>query len=117
MEDSSEVLRSAMMVTSSAPHRVRHVMAHYLPMIVLGIIFLVIGLAPSAPHIGLIPLGDLFLILGVIMLVGAVLGMLFTRCEKDYVTWRVMCFNEPDVFSDAGGGYYRELVPEESPFD
>jgi hypothetical protein len=86
-------------------------------MIVLGIIFLVVGFSPTAPHIGVVPLGNMFVLLGIIMLVGAVLGMLFTRCEKDYVRWRILCFNEPDVRNDPAGGYYRELVPEESPFD
>jgi hypothetical protein len=106
-----------MMVTTSAPGRATHVILHYLPMIVLGFIFLIIGLSPTSPHIGLVPLGNLFLLLGVILLIGAILGMLFTRCSKDYVTWRIMCYREPDVLADPEGGYYRELVPEESVFD
>jgi hypothetical protein len=106
-----------MMVTTSAPGRATHVFLHYLPMIVLGIIFLVVGFSPSAPHIGIVPLANLFLLLGVIMLVGAILGMLFTRCEKDYVTWRILCYREPDVFADPEGGYYRELVPDDPAFD
>jgi len=101
------------MVTTSAPGRATHVLLHYLPMIVLGIIFLVVGFSPSAPHIGIVPLSNLFLLLGVVMLVGAILGMLFTRCEKDYITWRILCYREPDVFPDPEGGYYRELVPDD----
>ena len=104
-------------VTQSAPGRAAHVLMHYLPMIVLGIILLVVGFSPTAPHIGVVPLGNMFVLLGIIMLVGAVLGMLFTRCEKDYVRWRVMCFHEPDVRDHPDGGFYRELVPEEPAFD
>ena len=106
-----------MMVTTSAPGRATHVLIHYLPMIILGVIFLIVGLSPSQPHLGIVPLGNLFLLLGVILLIGAILGMLFTRCEKDYITWRIICYREPDVVSDPHGGYYRELVTEESVFD
>jgi hypothetical protein len=106
-----------MMVTTSAPGRVTHVLVSYLPMIVLGIILLVVGLSSAAPHFGRISLGNLFQLIGVLMLVGAILGMAFTRCEKDFVRWRVLCFHEPDVTHHPQGGYYRELVPEESPFD
>lgn len=82
----------------------------------LGFLFLFIGLA-IAPHIGRVPLSPLFIILGIILLIGALLGMLFTRCPKDYVSWRVMCVREPDVRAAREGGYYRELVPEEPAFD
>jgi len=102
------------MVSVSAPGRAAHVLVHYLPMVVLGLIFLVLGLSPYAPHIGVLPLGNLFIFLGVILLVGAMLGMAFTRCPADFVRWRVMCFHEPDVYWDpAIDDYYRELVPEE----
>ncbi|HTP56467.1 MAG TPA: hypothetical protein VML53_07420 [Thermoplasmata archaeon] len=106
-----------MMVTMSAPGRATHVLMHYLPMIVLGFVFLIVGFSPTTPRIGVIPLGNLFLLLGVIMLVGAVLGMLFTRCEKDFVRWRIMCFHGRDVRPDPEGGYYRELVPDDPTLD
>lgn len=104
-----------MFVTTPAPGRARHIFMHYLPMLVLGLIFLVVGL--TRPHIGRVPLELLFVLLGLIMLIGAVLGMLFTTCPQDYVTWRVMCFREPDVRVDPLGDYYRELVPEEPALD
>ncbi|MGP8077968.1 MAG: hypothetical protein ACLQD8_03005 [Thermoplasmata archaeon] len=107
----------SLVVETSAPGRVRHVLIHYLPMIFLGFIFLIVGLDPKGPRIGVVPLGNMFLLLGVVMLVGAVLGMLFTRCEQDYVRWRILCFRAADVRADPEGGYYRELVPEEPRFD
>lgn len=105
-----------MFVTSPAPGRVRHVFFHYFPMIFLGLIFFLIGFAVR-PHIGKAPLSILFIILGLVMLIGAILGMLFTTCPKDYVTWRVMCYREPDVRSTREGDYYRELVPDEPAVD
>lgn len=105
------------MVTVSAPGRAAHVIVRFLPMILLGLLFLVVGLSTS-PHYGRIPLGSLFAFIGAILVVGAILGMLFTRCPQDYVRWRVMCFHEPDVQWDSRvGDYYRELVPEEFPQD
>jgi hypothetical protein len=102
-----------MMISASAPGRAAHVFVHYLPMIVLGLIFLILGLSPAAPHIGYLPLGNLFVLLGAILLVGAILGMAFTRCPTCFVRWRVMCFHEPDVFWDNQvEDYYRDLVPE-----
>lgn len=103
------------MVTTSAPGRVRHVLLSYLPMIFLGFLLLALGMGRPQPHIGRIQFGNLLLFLGVFMLVGALIGMLFTRCEKDYVRWRIFCYEEPDVRADRGGQYYRELVPEEPP--
>lgn len=103
-----------MMISASAPGRAVHVFMHYLPMVVLGIILLVIGLSPFAPHVGVIPLGNLLILLGVVLLVGAILGMAFTRCPTCFVRWRVMCFHEPDVYWDPEvDDYYRDLVPEE----
>ncbi len=102
-----------MMVVESAPGRATHVLVSYLPMVVLGVILIIVGVSPTAPHIGVVPLGNLFTLIGVILLVGAVLGMVFTHCPRDYVRWRIFCYREPDVEPDRVlGGYYRELVPE-----
>jgi len=107
-----------MMVETSAPGRATHVMIHYLPMVVLGLIFIVVGLSPGAPHIGVVPLGNMFALLGAVLLIGAVFGMAFTRCPLDFVRWRVMCFHEPDVYwDDRVDDYYRDLVPDERRFD
>ncbi|HTW55913.1 MAG TPA: hypothetical protein VMG36_05650 [Thermoplasmata archaeon] len=102
------------MITVSAPGRAAHVLVRFLPMVLLGLLFLVIGLTTS-PHYGIIPVGSLFAFIGAILIIGAILGMVFTRCELDYVRWRVMCFHEPDVMWDSRyGDYYRELVPDET---
>lgn len=101
-----------MFVTTPAPGRFRHVFLHYLPMMFIAVLFLFVGLVTD-PKIGRAHIGIIFDLIGVILLIGAVLGMMFTRCEKDYITWRVMCFREPDVRASPSGEYYRDLVPDE----
>jgi ABC-type transport system involved in cytochrome c biogenesis permease subunit len=106
-----------MMVTESAPGRARHVLANYLPMVTLAIVLIAVGLTPHQLHYGRIPLGNLFLLLGVVLLVLAVFGMLFTRCEKDFVRWRILCYRGHDVRRDRDGYYYRELVDDDAATD
>ncbi len=89
-----------------------HVLVRFLPMMLLGVIFLVLGLSPAAPHFGALTFGFIFVWIGVILIVGAVLGMLFTRCPLDYQTHWVVCLREPDVLpAEVGPGYYRDLSP------
>ena len=101
-----------MWVRKSAEGRFTHVLRHYLPMVALGVIFLV--LAHTDPHAGRVPLGFLFGLLAAIMLVGALLGALFTHCPDDFVTYRVICYREPDVQPDPLGDYYRDLVHDQA---
>ncbi len=81
-------------------------------MVVLGIVFIVIGLSPAAPHIGAATFGFVFVWIGAILIGAAFLGMLFTKCPTCYSTHWVICFQEPDVLTDHGeGDFYRELSP------
>ena len=108
-----------MMVRGAAPSRMGHVVIRFFPMLLLGFIFLVVGLAPGrAPHIGIIQLGNLLALLGFILIVGATIGILFTKCPDCYQSWRLMCLNEPDVRSDPEtGDYYRDLLADDELLD
>jgi hypothetical protein len=99
------------------PWRGWHVFARFLPMVVLGLIFLLYGASPLAPHSDGLKFGLLFIYLGAILLVAAFLGMLFTKCPDCYRTNWVICLQEPDVVRIRDGGegdrYARELGPAE----
>lgn len=89
-----------------------HVIARFLPMVALGLIFVVIGISPRAPHLGPIRYGPLLFWLGILLIGAAVVGMLFTKCTHCYRSRWVMCYLEPDVLPDHGvTEYYRELAP------
>ncbi len=94
-----------------------HVVARFLPMIVLGLILVIYGLSPIAPHVRGLNFGLLFIWVGGVLLVGAVLGMLFTKCPVCYRTNWVVCVQEPDVVrrrDSEGADYYsRELATVE----
>ncbi len=85
-----------------------HVVGRFLPMVVLGAVFIVLGIALRAPRHGT-SFGILFIWVGGILVVAAVLGMMFTRCPLDYETRWVACAQEPDVVRRRGGGYHRRL--------
>jgi len=96
------------------PWRGWHVIGRFLPMVVLGIIFLIIAVTNSAPHRGAEDFSPLFLWIGAVLLVAAVLGMLFTKCPICYRTHWVICFQEPDVTRRSRHqGYQRELSSRE----
>jgi hypothetical protein len=89
-----------------------HVIARFLPMLLLGVIFLIIGFLPTAPHIGAVKFGVLFLWVGGVLIVGAVLGMLFTKCPTCNRTVWIACLQERDVQHDRHRDeFYRDLAP------
>ncbi len=89
-----------------------HVVGRFLPMLLLGLIFVIIGLSPRAPHAGPIHYGPLLFWLGIILAAAAVLGMMFTKCPSCYRSKWVMCYLESDVLPDHGRvEYYRDLAP------
>jgi hypothetical protein len=95
------------------PWRGWHVIGRFLPMIALGLIFVVYGLSPVAPHKGALRYGEIFVWVGGILLIGAVLGMLFTKCPTCYQTKWIYCAQEPDIVRqrDRHGSYYeRDLA-------
>jgi len=85
-----------------------HVLGRFLPMICLGAIFVIYGLSPAAPHIDGLRWGLIFVWIGGILLLGALAGMLFTKCPVCYKTNWVFCAQEPDVVTqrDRYGRYY-----------
>ncbi len=93
----------------SRPWRGWHVIGRFLPMVVLGTVFIVLGITLRAPHHG-VSFGILFVWVGGILVVAAVLGMMFTRCPLDYQTRWIVCAQEPDVVRlPRGRGYQRRL--------
>lgn len=106
-----------MMRHGSAPGRMGHVVMRFFPMLLLGVIMLVVGLSPRAPHIGIIALGNLFVLLGIVLIVGATLGILFTKCPDCFAnSTRQICLNEPDVRTDPDtGDVYRDLLADDLP--
>jgi hypothetical protein len=103
----------------TAAGRMSHVVMRFFPMLLLGVVLLVIGLSPRAPHIGIIALGNLFALLGLVLIVGATLGILFTKCPTCYAaSTRSICRNEPDVRQDPEtGDLYRDLLADDLPSD
>ncbi len=89
-------------------------------MLVLGSIFLIYGVSPLAPRDHGLNFGLLFDWLGAVLIVGAFLGMLFTKCPACNRTNWVVCVQEPDVVrrqDHEGGDYYsRELAIIEEDF-
>ena len=102
-------------VDEEAPHqpwRGWHVIGRFLPMVFLGFLFLLIGVLVPALHRGH-AYGVLFLWIGAILIVAAILGMLFTKCPVCYRTHWVVCMQEPDVRRRRTGHYHRELNPSD----
>jgi len=91
-----------------------HVIGRFLPMVFLGCIFVIYGVSPEAPRRGVIHLGPIFVWIGGILLVGAVIGMLFTKCPICYQSNWIFCVQERDVvrIHDHGAGdyYARDLA-------
>ncbi len=95
------------------PWRGWHVITRFLPMLFLGAIFVIFGVSPEAPHHGAINYGIIFVWVGAILLIGAVIGMIFTKCPVCYQTNWIYCAQEPDVvrMRDQYGSYYaRDLA-------
>jgi hypothetical protein len=107
------------MATEEEPHRSWrgwHVIGRFLPMIILGVFFLVFGMLGGGPTQGGKDFAMIFVWIGFVLLAGAVFGMLFTKCPLEYETRWVVCVQEPDVRrTPQRDGYYRELsnLPEE----
>ncbi len=99
------------------PWRGWHRIARFLPMVFLGGLFVFLGLGPLAGRGGRIDYGILFVWVGVVLILAAVVGMVFTRCPDCYQTRWVFCVQEPDVHPvPSEQGYYRELsTTEEMP--
>ena len=96
------------------PWRGWHVIARFLPMIFLALAFLVIGAANLAPHNSRESLSPVFVWIGGILFVGAILGMLFTKCPDCYRTHWVVCVQEPDVVAEPRHrSYHRDLSSHE----
>jgi len=91
-----------------------HVIGRFLPMVFLGCILMLYGVSPEAPHRDGVHFGIIFILAGSILLIGAALGMLFTRCPVCYQSNWIFCVQERDVVKvhDHGfGDYYaRDLA-------
>jgi hypothetical protein len=74
-----------------------HVVGRFLPMIFLGALFLLFGLSPWSPHYGPFHWGIIFAWIGAILIIGAVLGTLFTKCPICYQSNWIWCMQERDV--------------------
>jgi hypothetical protein len=99
---------------AEGPWRGWHVIARFLPMIVLALAFVVIGAANLAPHNSRESLSPVFVWIGGILFVGAILGMLFTKCPDCYRTHWVVCVQEPDVVAEPRHqSYHRDLSTHE----
>jgi hypothetical protein len=106
---------------NGAPRRWRgwHVVARFLPMIFLGLILIVIGGSTAAHetathNVRAEPYGILLLWVGIVLVICAFLGMVFTKCPVCYRTHWIVCVQEPDVVHTAPEEYRRELsLPEE----
>jgi hypothetical protein len=91
-----------------------HVIGRFLPMVVLGVIFIILGLGPGAPHRGSESFGVIFVWIGAIMIGASVLGMFFTKCPVCYSTHWVVCVQEPDVVAEPHHrSYHRDLSTHE----
>ena len=100
------------------PWRGWHVIGRFLPMIFLGTIFIIFGVSPAAPHYGVLKFGPVFIWTGGILLIGAVIGILFTKCPICFQSNWIFCVQERDVvrIQDHGTGdyYARDLAyPDE----
>jgi len=105
-------------VDEEVPHRPWrgwHIVGRFLPMVVLGLIFVFIGISALAPRHGIESYGIIFIWVGAVLIIAAILGMLFTKCPLDYQTQWVACVQEPDVVHDRRvGKFHRELsFPED----
>ncbi len=98
------------------PWRGWHVIGRFLPMLVLGGLFVLLGSSALAPTHDGESFGLVFVWVGVVLIAGAVLGMIFTKCPHCYRTRWVVCLHERDVLHTPGeeDGYYRELSPMEN---
>ena len=98
-----------------APWRGWHVIARFLPMTFLGVIFLVLGASPAAPHRGPESFGIVFVWLGVVLIGASILGMIFTKCPTCYQARWIVCVQEPDVVRHrTQDRYHRQLsFPED----
>ncbi|HYA10056.1 MAG TPA: hypothetical protein VEH10_00035 [Thermoplasmata archaeon] len=86
-----------------------HVIGRFFPMAVLGLIFILIGAVVPSLHRGH-AYGILFVWIGAILIVFAILGMFFTKCPVCYRTHWVVCMQEPDVVrAPRHQSYHREL--------
>lgn len=97
-----------------------HVIARFLPMIFLGSLFLIFGLSPLSPRIGTFHWGIIFAWIGAILLLGAFLGIVFTKCPICYQSNWIWCMQERDVVRMRDRGhedyYVRDLAyPEDEP--
>jgi hypothetical protein len=93
-----------------------HVIGRFLPMTFLGLLFVLYGLSPVAPHEQGYNIGIIFVLVGLILMVGSVVGMLFTKCPTCYHSNWIYCVQEPDVKRqrDRWGHYYaRDLADGE----
>ena len=100
--------------TTAPTWRGWHVIGRFLPMIFLGLIFIIYGVSPAAPHRGVLRLGAIFVWIGGILLIGALIGILFTKCPICYQSSWIFCVQERDVIRihDHGAGdyYARDLA-------
>ncbi len=96
--------------TRSPAWRGWHVIGRFLPMVALGVLMIALAFTGLVPHRGVEDFAPLFLWIGGILIAGAILGMLFTKCPVCYRTHWVICFQSPDVVrSPRRRVYHREL--------
>jgi len=97
------------------PWRGWHVIVRFLPMAVLGIVFIVLGATGHfQPHTTQGFLDTLFLMVGGLLIFFAFLGMMFTKCPICYRSYWIVCLQEPDMRHDVEqNAFYRELTPPE----
>jgi amino acid transporter len=92
-----------------------HTIVRFVPMVALGVLFLVIAsLGHFAPHTSQGFIDALFVLSGVLLIVFAFIGMAFTRCPTcSRSTW-IVCLQESDMRHDRReNAFYRELTPPE----
>jgi sulfite exporter TauE/SafE len=90
-----------------------HAIVRFLPMLALGIIFLIIGASYHVSQTSHGFLGLMFVLVGALLVIFAFFGMAFTRCPTCSRNVWIVCLQEPDMRRDRSDAFYRELTPGE----
>ncbi len=90
-----------------------HVVVRFVPMIALGVLFVVIALQGHfSPHTSQGFIDAVFLLAGILLIFFAFIGMAFTKCPTCYRSIWIVCLQEPDMRHDRReNAFYRDLTP------